>query len=249
MLAAPAAAPGRREEARPRVLFVLVSLMIIIAVTSLAAQLFYLLLFTALLAAAHPRRLWLRCLPLAGMALLLWLTQAVWYGGTVWWRISWGGHEVVLYREGMRHGLLLAVRLAAAGVALLYLSVSTELAALLAAARWLRLPPALLEIAVIAYRYVDVLGEELRRERQAQRMRLWRQDWRGRWQSLGLWVGTAVLRAFDRSTALHRAMLCRGYHGEVAVLSAAAVPVRGRQWSGYAAATLVALALAWLFPI
>lgn len=235
-------------EARPKVVFVLASLGIIIAVMSLAVQLFYLILFGVLLAAASPRCLWRRCVPLAGMALLLWLTQAAWYGSAVWWCFSLWGHEFVLYREGARLGLVLAARVAAAGMALLYLSATTELAALLAAARWLRLPPALLEIATIAYRYVDVLGEELERVRQAQRMRLWGRGWRGRWHALGLWVGTALLRAFDRSVALHRAMLCRGYRGAVVVLPAAAVHADGRLWAGYAVATLAALVLAWLFP-
>lgn len=236
---------------RLKLVFVCISLLIIIAVTAVATQLFYLALFMVLLVASGRwrRRQVVRLLPLVGMALLLWGTQALWYGSHPWYRFRLLGYYVTLYQEGMRHGLVLALRVAAGGAALLYLTVTTEMTALLAAARWLRVPQPLLEIAGIAYRYIDVLGEEMSRIQQAQRMRLSGRDWRGRIRAAGLWVGTALLRAFDRSVALYRSMVCRGYHGLLTVLPAETDTAGG--WGGVVAAagaTLLALGLALLFP-
>jgi cobalt/nickel transport system permease protein len=93
------------------------------------------------------------------------------------------------------------------------------------ALRGLGLPPALVTVISLMYRYFFVIGDEALRMRRARSARS--ADLQGDrrpsalWQTrvVGLMVGSLFLRALGRSERIHAAMLSRGYDGSPRLLS------------------------------
>lgn len=105
--------------------------------------------------------------------------------------------------------------------AMMALIATTHFSELLIALAALRLPPVLIMILGMAYRYLFILQEEALRmlrardsrsaslpNRRAGRSLLWRATITGRM------VGTLFIRAYDRSERIYAAMLARGYDGQ-----------------------------------
>lgn len=105
--------------------------------------------------------------------------------------------------------------------AMMALIATTHFSELLIALAALRLPPVLIMILGMAYRYLFILQEEALRmlrardsrsaslpNRRAGRSLLWRATITGRM------VGTLFIRAYDRSEQIYAAMLARGYDGQ-----------------------------------
>lgn len=78
----------------------------------------------------------------------------------------------------------------------------------------LRLPPVLVHLLLLVARYVEVIGRERRRLRQAMTARAFRPRTGAHgWQAIGWLVGMVLVRAFDRAERVHGAMRCRGFRG------------------------------------
>lgn len=105
--------------------------------------------------------------------------------------------------------------------AMMALIATTHFSELLIALAALRLPPVLIMILGMAYRYLFILQEEALRmlrardsrsaslpNRRAGRNLLWRATITGRM------VGTLFIRAYERSERIYAAMLARGYDGQ-----------------------------------
>ena len=93
------------------------------------------------------------------------------------------------------------------------------------ALRGLRLPPSLVTVIGLMYRYFFVIGDEALRMRRARSARSASLPGSRRpsalWQTkvVGLMVGSLFLRALGRSERIHAAMLSRGYDGSPRLLS------------------------------
>lgn len=93
------------------------------------------------------------------------------------------------------------------------------------ALRGLGLPPALVTIISLMYRYFFVIGDEALRMRRARAARSAKLGVGSRpsalWQTrvVGLMVGSLFLRALSRSERIHAAMLSRAYDGSPRLLS------------------------------
>ncbi len=145
------------------------------------------------------------------MAAVVLITQMFFYGNTPLFTIPLLG--MVTYAEGLAHGLLIMCRVLGGISLILLLSLSTPVDRLFRAAVWFMIPKTLIEIALLVYRYIFVLSEELIIMRDAQRVRL---GYRGWWRSLKSLstLGTSlILRAYDRAERVFEAMLVRGYTG------------------------------------
>lgn len=111
--------------------------------------------------------------------------------------------------------------------AALLLTATTHFTEVLYALRALRLPPVLVSILSLAYRYLFVLGEEAQRMLRARDCRSAEAEgrrgggsigWRAR--VVGQMVGTLFLRSYERSERIYVAMLSRGFTGELRTLGA-----------------------------
>ncbi|GAA0744930.1 cobalt ECF transporter T component CbiQ [Dactylosporangium roseum] len=107
----------------------------------------------------------------------------------------------------------------------------------------LRCPQLVTQIATFMLRYLDVLAEEARRMRVAQRSRGY--DPRFLWQIKGFatGVGALFLRAFERGERVYLAMVSRGYEGRIPLALTGTGATAG-QWAAAAGVPVVAAAIA-----
>jgi cobalt/nickel transport system permease protein len=120
-------------------------------------------------------------------------------------RLSWHGVAVA--------GVL-CMRAAALVTLVLVALATAPPADTLKAARALRLPGLLVQLAVLTYRYVFVLADELGRLRVALRVRGYRNRMtRHSYRTVGHVAGTLLVRGAERAERVGQAMRCRGFDG------------------------------------
>ncbi len=117
-----------------------------------------------------------------------------------------------------RHGTMVALALAAKAIGIvslaLILLVSGPLDANLKAARALGMPGLLVQISLLTYRYLFLLGDELARLRIALRVRGFRNRAdRHSYRTIGHVAGTLLVRGAERADRVSQAMRCRGFDG------------------------------------
>lgn len=205
-------------EARIKIAFTLIALLVnLLAPTpytplSIAIFCFILLL---LVIKIPPGLLLLRlAMPLV-MATIILVVQTFLFGTTPLFTLSLGGFHLTGYDEGLARGFLIMVRMIAGVSLILFLGMSTPANKLFLAASWFKAPKVFLELALLIYRYVFLLLEEVATMKDAQRVRLGYGNWRRSMKSLGVLGGSLILRAYERAEKVYEAMLVRGYTGQV----------------------------------
>jgi cobalt/nickel transport system permease protein len=82
------------------------------------------------------------------------------------------------------------------------------------AAQMLRVPGLLVQLAVLTYRYIFVLGSELNRIRVALRVRGYRNRMSlHSYRTAGHVAGALLVRGYERAERVGQAMRCRGFDG------------------------------------
>jgi cobalt/nickel transport system permease protein len=103
---------------------------------------------------------------------------------------------------------------------MLVLLASAPLNSTLKAAHALRVPGLLIQLAMLSYRYVFVLGGELSRLRVALRVRGYRNRLnRHSYRTVGHVAGTLLVRGYERAERVEQAMRCRGFDGRFRALT------------------------------
>jgi cobalt/nickel transport system permease protein len=115
-------------------------------------------------------------------------------------------------------GVRLAVLLVCKGVTILNLVLvvlaTAPLPTTLKAAHALRIPGLAVQLAMMTYRYVFVLADELARLRVALRVRGFRSGAsRHGYRTLGRVTGTLLVRGYERAERVGQAMRCRAFDG------------------------------------
>jgi len=124
-----------------------------------------------------------------------------------------GPLEVSWY--GLRVASLLSLK-AIAIVTLVLVGLATSpLGATLQAAHQLHVPGLLVQLAMLSYRYIFVLGDELSRLRIALRVRGFRSRVsRHSYRTVGHVAGILLVRGYERAERVGQAMRCRGFDGQ-----------------------------------
>lgn len=127
---------------------------------------------------------------------------------------SWGREPFVVSLFGANVAALLLVKTMTVLTLILVLLATAPLDATLKAAHRLRVPGLLVQLALLSYRYLFVLAEELERLRVALRVRAFR----GRvnlhsYRTIGHVAGTLLVRGHERAERVGQAMRCRGFDG------------------------------------
>lgn len=136
------------------------------------------------------------------------------YGDTPLFKCSLFGFPLVGYKEGLSHGLLITSKVAGCVSLVTFLSMTTPVNILLRAALWFKVSKTWIEIAMVTYRYIFVLMEDMITIRDAQRVRLGYSNLSRSFKSLSELAGSVFIRAYDQSIATSQAMLLRGYLNE-----------------------------------
>jgi len=156
----------------------------------------------------HVRWVMLFCLFLTAMLLLT-------GGGEAAWRLG----PVGLSRRGLRLSGLVSLRALGAVLLIFPMAGTARFDVTLKALRRLRVPSVAVQILAFSYRYIFVLLEELRRMFIAARARGHEQAGTMRtMRNLASMVGMLLVRSVNRTGRVYRAMLARGYTGEVRTL-------------------------------
>ncbi len=155
--------------------------------------------------------LWRMSVPF-GVAWLVLLSLIFTTGHTVIGAIKFWHISLPTYREGITLGFLIMLRILAAVSLAMLLSFSTPMIEILATLRLFKVPGIILDLADMIYRYTFSLGEIAATMRKAQRARGGEgQPWHRQARDTGMIAGNLMIKAFDRSVRIYKAMLSRGY--------------------------------------
>lgn len=143
------------------------------------------------------------------------LTQVFFLGQTELFRLG----PAVARLEGLWRGIEIASKVIGGTAAVLVLSMTTPMTGLLATAAWLRVPPLVVEIAALTYRYLFLLAEEAERIREAQKTRLGHSSWWKSMRSYSTLGGMVMVNSYDRAERVYQSMVMRGYSGSIPVES------------------------------
>ncbi|MCW2272945.1 cobalt ECF transporter T component CbiQ [Rhodoblastus acidophilus] len=113
----------------------------------------------------------------------------------------------------------LAARSAAGVTCLLFLALTTPTCDLLAGARRVGVPAEIIEVALLMYRFLFILADEVSAMDAAQAARLGHASKGRRLRSLGLVAANLLPRALDRARRMEIGLAARGWRGEMRVLS------------------------------
>ncbi len=118
------------------------------------------------------------------------------------------------WSEGTRLAALFAVKALTLAILAAILVVSAPPDVTLKAAHALRVPGLLIHLALLSYRYLFVLGDELTRLRVALRVRGFRNRANAHsYRTVGQAAGTLLVHGYERAERVSQAMRCRGFDG------------------------------------
>lgn len=152
---------------------------------------------------------------------------------------------VTMSLEGLEEGSLLVARALAAAILAVTVVTTSRLVDLLKAARELKVPAKLVQLALFSYRYLYVFLEDLEGMMVSARSRGFRPRCRLRdVKALASMAGSLLVRGCERAERVYVAMRSRGYRGELP--SPSTFRLRGVDVA--ASITLISLAIALYLP-
>lgn len=128
-------------------------------------------------------------------------------GNTVLWH--WG--PVAIRQEGLLAMGLIAGRFFSIVTLGMVLLGTTPLLTLVDTLVSLGLPPLMAEMTLLAYRYLFDIAEQLAYMQQSMRLRGFRPRGHHSWQQLAAVAGTLLVRSYEQSERIYKAMRLRGY--------------------------------------
>lgn len=203
-------------DARVKIIFVLLSLVVVITSGKFYCGLFiFCLLVSVLLFLRIPVKIiaFRLASPLFIGMILLGISICT-KGTTVLFKWQLFSGQLIGYQEGLVSGTLIISKILGAVSLVIFLSMTTPIDKLLKAACWLRFPRTFVEIALLSYRYIFVLLNDAITVWNAQTIRLGYMSFKIGLQSMGKLAGAVLIRAYDQSVAIYQSMLLRGYNEE-----------------------------------
>ena len=130
-------------------------------------------------------------------------------GQEVIWQYGW----LSIKQEGCQIALMIAVRFLCILTVSIVLFGTAPFLKSIKALQALGLPRAIVDMTLLAYRYLEELGETLNRMQRAVRLRGFKHDQinRRQLQVMASLVGSLFVRSYERSHKIYHAMILRGY--------------------------------------
>ncbi len=162
------------------------------------------------------RQVLYRLLVVNGLILFLWIFLPFTYRGEAWFTFG----PLQGTREGVVFALQITVKCNAILLALIALLATTPIVTLGHAMGRLRIPDKVVQLFLFTHRYIHVIVQEYDRLTNAMRARGFvpRTNMHT-YRSYAYLVGMLLVRSYDRAERIHKAMLCRGFHGKYHTLS------------------------------
>lgn len=151
-----------------------------------------------------------RLLIVNGLILLLWTVVPLTYGGEPLFRIGW--FEVS--RQGVSLTAQITLKSNAILMAFISLIATMPLAGLGHALNELMVPPKIIHLLLLNYRYVFVIEQEYQRLIRAAKIRGFQPGTNlHTYRTYAYVIGMLLVRTASRAQRVHQAMLCRGFRG------------------------------------
>ncbi len=183
------------------------------------------------------------CVPF-GVGWLVLVSLVFSTGHTVVGTIGFGRLGMPVYLEGMQLGLLIMLRILAAVSLGMLLSFSTPMVEILATLRLMKVPGLILDLAEMIYRYALSMAEAGSTMRKAQRARGGEGlPWHRQARDIGFVAGNLLVKSFDRSVRIYKAMLARGYDEDATAQPYFTTPIPGKDILTGALAGMILVAL------
>jgi cobalt/nickel transport system permease protein len=211
----------RNVNPKLKVIFAILSLFVCVASKSVVVPLIItlIMIYLTLFKAKVPKKIYLTLLsPAVGFGLFTLIFMAFWYGETSLYSFKIFGFTVGFYKEGLEMGFLVFSRMLGGVASTLFLALTTPMTEIFYILRALGLPSVVVDIAMMMYRYIFVLLDELIRMQNAQETRLGYKDLKTSYKSLGMLASNLFIRTWERGEQLFITMSSRCYDGELKTL-------------------------------
>nr|WP_319375048.1 cobalt ECF transporter T component CbiQ [uncultured Methanoregula sp.] len=140
-------------------------------------------------------------------------------GGQIFW--SWNPLPFLslsITRESVNLGFFIFCRVIGGMSALLFIALTTPMTDLFVVMRRCRVPDYVIDLAMIIYRTIFFLMDQVRQIHRSQVMRLGYSGWRESINTFAMLCGAAFIASWDAGDDLIRAMDARCYDGKFALL-------------------------------
>ena len=145
-----------------------------------------------------------------GLILLLWVVVPLTYGGDSLFKVAGFG----LSREGLILSARITLKSNAILLAFISLIATMTFATLGHALKLLWVPPKIIQLLLMNYRYVFVIEQEYQRLIRAAKIRGFQPKTNlHTYRTYAYVIGMLLIRAVSRAQRVHQAMLCRGFKG------------------------------------
>ncbi len=123
--------------------------------------------------------------------------------------------RISLSSEGILRALSITLKCTTILLFIITLLSTSTVFTLVHAMHHLRMPKKLLYLTFLSYRYIHVLHGEYIKMRNAMKIRGFKPKTNiHTYRTFAYLAGMLLIRSYDRSERIYRAMICRGFHGE-----------------------------------
>jgi cobalt/nickel transport system permease protein len=172
--------------------------------------------FLIVLSTLSIRKVLYRLLLVNGLIIFLWVFLPFTYKGETLFTIG----PLAGTKEGVLYASQITVKCNAILLVMIALLSTTPISTLGQAMGQLYFPDKIIHLFLFTYRYIHVIFQEYNRLINAMRIRGFTPETNlHTYRSYAYLVGMLLVRSYDRSERIHKAMLCRGFHGKYYTLS------------------------------
>lgn len=162
------------------------------------------------------RKVFLRLLVVNGFVFLLWLVLPVTTPGKTLFSLG----PLNVTREGITYCLFITMKCNAILLACIGLLATSSVFTLVHAFRHLYVPDKMVHLFFFFFRYVHVVHLEYIKLRNALKVRCFRpRTSLHSYRTYGYLLGVLLLKSYDRSERIYKAMICRGFRGKYWVMN------------------------------
>lgn len=172
--------------------------------------------FLIVLSKLSIRKVFYRLLLVNGMIIFLWVFLPFTYKGEALFTIG----PLAGTKEGVLYASQITVKCNAILLTMIALLSTTPIFTLGHAMGQLYFPDKIVHLFLFTYRYIHVIFQEYKRLTNAMRIRGFIPGTNlHTYRSYAYLVGMLLVRSYDRAERIHKAMLCRGFHGRYYTLT------------------------------
>lgn len=132
--------------------------------------------------------------------------------------ISFLSFSLTIFKNGVTMAFKTFLRVIGGFSCLYSLVLTTSITDILLTLRKIHIPPILVELSLLIYRYIFLFLEIATQMNTAQEIRLGHSTWKKKIRSLALLAGNLFIRTLDQGERTFTAMRSRGYTGEIRTL-------------------------------